>query len=132
LNVCGANAHSESAALYTYTTLVRSRDRSLESYPRVSRGLALWDVPGLQSAVYAAPDGQCPHRILRLEPQLAVPREIPLAPAALERLNLAVAEVHRRTGDHFGHRDQHLLARRFLLLRVLELLIERDEVTVRD
>src|SRR5690606_25251114 len=26
-----------------------SRDRSLESYPRVSRGLALWDIPGLQS-----------------------------------------------------------------------------------
>src|SRR5690606_17999717 len=69
-----------------------SRDRSLKCYPGVSRGLALWDVPGLQSAVYAVPGGQCPHRILRLEPQLAVPREIPFASAALECLNLRVAE----------------------------------------
>src|SRR5690606_27361090 len=104
----------------------------LESDSGVSRGLALRNVPGLQGAVHAVPDGQCSHRVLGAQLQLAVPREVPLAPTALERLNLAVAEVHRRTSDHFGHRDHRLLARCFLLLRVLELLVERDEVTVRD
>src|SRR5690606_10523787 len=88
-----------------------------------------------QSAVYAVPGGQCPHRILRLEPQLAVPREIPFAPTALKRLNLGVAEVHCRRRSRSTSRfclahDESSDCRCFLLLRVLELLVERDEVTV--